>query len=201
MQVRVIPIRARRMIEADPVLVLARLARLDAERRIVHHVVAVDARRDEPGIHVQPVGVQIGAVGVAQVRRPHAARRIGRQLVDEPDAQAVANVDPERRRGNAAVHRAQPHGLAVERRVGVGEGQRDVELAANRREDRRLDESLPRQRRIRVAAAGPVAVAAAAAVQHGDCEAGAQRPTEAKEIAAPSGLRLVLLRVVVRHRR
>ena len=86
------------MIEADAVLVLPDLSGLDAELRVVHDVVAVDAGRHEARRDVQAVGVQIRAVGIAQVRCRFVARGIGRQLVDHQDPQRVADVDAQRGR-------------------------------------------------------------------------------------------------------
>ena len=66
-QMRVIPVGARWVVRADRVFVLPGVSRLDAELRVIHHEIAVDARRHQAGVDVHSMSMQIRAVGIAQV--------------------------------------------------------------------------------------------------------------------------------------
>ena len=103
-QMRVIPIRARRVIEADAVFVLPNLSGLDTESRIVHDEIAIDTGCNEPWGNVQAVCMQVCAVGIAQMLRGFDGRRIRRQLIHHQDSQRVTDLDAQRGGGNAVVH-------------------------------------------------------------------------------------------------
>ena len=124
---RVVPVRARRVIRADAVFVLPHLSRLDAESRIVHDEVAVHTGCYLARRHVQPMRVKICAVGIAQMLCRFTAARIGGQLIDDLDSESVAHADAQRWGRDAVVHRAQRDRLAVEHRRQIGKLQRDVE--------------------------------------------------------------------------
>src|SRR5206468_7722965 len=82
-QMRVVPVRARRVIRADAVFVLPHLSRLDAESRVVHDEVAVDTGCYQARRNVQSMRMKIRAVGIAQMLYRFAAAGIGGQLIDD----------------------------------------------------------------------------------------------------------------------
>ena len=74
---RVIPVRAGRVIVADSILMPSFLSRLDAKSRVVHHIVAVDTGETSPGVTCKPCVWRFGTVGVAQLARRFAAGGLG----------------------------------------------------------------------------------------------------------------------------
>src|SRR5207249_7235880 len=93
MQVRVIPVRAGWVVEADAIFVLAELSGLNTEPRVIHDEVAIDARRHQAGRDVQSMRVKIGAIRIAQMLGGLAAWGIWGKLVHDPDSERVSDVD------------------------------------------------------------------------------------------------------------
>ena len=144
MQVGVIPVGARWLVELDLVLVLPSVSGLDTELRIIHDVVAVDGRRHEPRCYVQAMEVKISAIGIAQMLCGFAAGCIGRQLIDHLNSESVPDIDAQRRSRDAVIHAAQRHRPVVEHRPVISEGQGDIQLSVGRRQGYRFNESFDR---------------------------------------------------------
>jgi hypothetical protein len=130
--VRMVPIGAPRMITGDGDLDIVTLPGLHRSKNVVG-----DAGRTD----VRPVEVEIR--GVEMVRQSHVERhrvQIGRQIVDEADAEGVAGPHAERRAWNRSFVRAQGQAIAADVLVGVADVQGRSQFSVRRAADFRLNE-------------------------------------------------------------